>query len=556
MKSYVILSIVIIFLLTQSVLAQQPFSTKEYVDINNIKTAVLVHGDMNWDPFTSMSECEFPKASGKHLASATTIWMAGYDQQSQLRVSAQTYRQSGNDFWPGPLNNGSSPISYAMSNNWARIWKVAFFDINNHIANSTHTASNTPKDIWEWPAKGNPNAKGNNNASLNISDDMAPYVDVNNDGKYNAADGDYPAIKGDQMLWWVFNDNGPTHDNVTSQPLQLEVYAMAYAYKRNTLIDNIVFYDLQINNTATTDYSAFRIGLNADMDLGYFHDDYIGFDSSLRLGYVYNGLSTDGTGQANAYGTSPPVAGYTVLQMPGDNSLAKEPIGSFMFYNNDGTVIGNPTNATEYNNYLRTQLRNNAYVKNDYAGYGKITTGMGPGPITNYYYPGNPTDTFQWSECSSNNPVGDRRFILATNDFTFTKGSTTNLSFALVVTDTGQNNTCPDIDVEKIRKVADSAWKYYSNPPKSFVSVETIATGKALGVYPNPTRDMLHINAPFKLNEKGVVLVYDAMGRNVKAVYQFVDNQIDVNVTHLPMGVYSIQYIDANTKQTAVFVKE
>src|SRR5690606_17281462 len=158
----------IILALNGQALAQTPFSAKEYVDINNIKAAVLLHGDMNWDPAAQQSDCEFPKGSGIHLSNATSVWMGGFDDQNQLHVSAQTYRQTGNDFWPGPLDvNGN--LDMATSTKWARIWKVNFIEIGNHVNNTNRAVNNTPKDILEWPAKGNPHAKGNGGAALSIT---------------------------------------------------------------------------------------------------------------------------------------------------------------------------------------------------------------------------------------------------------------------------------------------------------------------------------------------------------------------------------------------------
>ena len=61
-----------------------PFTTKEYLDINNIRAAQLVHGDMWWDPATSAPQCEYPKGSGNHVGFAASLWMAGYDSQGHL----------------------------------------------------------------------------------------------------------------------------------------------------------------------------------------------------------------------------------------------------------------------------------------------------------------------------------------------------------------------------------------------------------------------------------------------------------------------------------------
>lgn len=541
-------------LICTSAIAQQDFLTKEYVDINNIKACVLVHGDLNWDVIQG-SQCEFPKGSGKHVSSATSIWMAGYDAQSQLHVSAQTYRQVGNDYWPGPLDNNAS-LNFATSTNWARIWKISRSDIINHLANSTHTTGNTPKDILEWPAKGNSNAKGNNSAALTITKEMAPFVDVNNDGTYNALDGDYPMIKGDQMLWWVFSDNGPTHDNTSSQSLGIEVHASAYAYNKGTLVDNIIFYEMKLNNRSNNDYSTYRMGLFADTDLGYFDDDYVGFDSSRRLGYTYNATSTDGSGQSYAYGDHPPIAGFTLLKTPGDNNGNIEPTGSFLAYKNDASIMGNPLNAVEFNNYLRSQNRISGHLKNDYTSYGNTTTGTGIGPNTDYLFTGDPADTSQWSECSSTNPAGDRRFVLATSDYTFKANTATTIAFALVVTDTGQNTTCPSIDITNIQRVSDTAWEYYYNPP-SPVNIKSIAKNRSLSIYPNPANDILYITPQFNIsNDPYNVIVYDMTGKKVTINYELENNKIAVNTSNLPAGVYHIVYDDTGRHRAATFVKK
>ena len=73
------------------------------LDINNVKTMILNGGDMWWD--LSNPKYEIPKNSGKHSLFAGSLWIGGLDDEDQLKVAAQTYRQSGNDFWPGPLDN-------------------------------------------------------------------------------------------------------------------------------------------------------------------------------------------------------------------------------------------------------------------------------------------------------------------------------------------------------------------------------------------------------------------------------------------------------------------
>lgn len=543
-------------LLHGSLSFSQTFNDVEYVDVGNINAAVCLHGDLNWNPATQKPACEYPKGSGKNVSFLTSLWMASYDEQAQLRASAQMYRQSGNDFWPGPLNE-NGVLDMTTSTQWARIWKVSFGDVNGHLANLTHTKTNTPKDILEWPAKGNPYAKGKAGATLSVTKDMAPFIDVNSDGIYNPLDGDYPDMKGDQMLWWVFSDNGPTRDNTFTPALEVEVHAKAYAYKRGTLLDNVVYYELDILNRSGWKYPAFRMGIFADVDLGYFGDDYIGFDSTRRLGYVYNGKPIDGTGQPEAYGAAPPMAGYTLLDIPGDNGSSKVPTGSFMTFNNDNTTSGNPKNGIEFSNYMQSKFRDGVHLKNDYAGAGTISSGRGAGPDAMYLFDGDPANPLEWSECASINPVGDRRMVLATNDYAFMGKSSAKVAFALVVADTGSNNACPNVDITNIKTVTDTAWKYYHNPPKPFVSVDAITAGKALGIYPNPANDIVYVSAAFDMSRSGAELViYDAVGHKMNTNYAAKDGKLEVDIKNLPSGVYHIMYMNGTVYQSGRFVKE
>lgn len=525
----------------------------EFVDINNINASVLSRGELWFHPGTLMPQCEFPKNSGKHVAFGAAPWIGGYDNNNVLHVSAQTYRQEGNDYWPGPLNTNDT-LDAGTSAIWDKIWKIHKTDITHFQSQSTHTLANTPQVILEWPAKNNPYAKGQNGASLTITEEMAPFTDVNQDGKYNPLDGDYPDIKGDQALWWIFSDNGPAHNNTNGKPLKVEFHAMAYAYKNNTTADNIVFYEYTLHNKSSDNYRQFRLGIWNDADLGYFEDDYIGFDSARRLGYIYNGNPSDGTGGGESYGSTPPIAGITFLEMPGDDATTKKPVGSFIYYNNNTSPLGNPLADTEYNHYLRSRFRLGTHLKNDFKGYKQPSTGTGIGPDADYVFPGDPADTSQWSECSSGNTPGDRRMVFSTSDYVFNAGTKTKIIFALVITDRGANHACDNIDITDIKKVADSAWKVHVNPPNT--GVRNIAQNRiGLKAYPNPANEKLYVELPAGNHKNAELRIYDVMGRNITPVFTGVNNIIEVATEMLPAGVYRLLYSDSEIQGTAMFTK-
>ena len=149
----VLLSAFSICLLSISIHAQIPFNTMDSVNINNINASVLVHGDMWWRPDSQTAHCYFPNGSQKNISFIGAIWMSAYDADGKLHVAAQTYRQDGNDYWPGPLD-GSDTLTYATSQHWAKIWKVNRTDIQYfshylHMIPATHRNLYLPGLEWE-----------------------------------------------------------------------------------------------------------------------------------------------------------------------------------------------------------------------------------------------------------------------------------------------------------------------------------------------------------------------------------------------------------------------
>lgn len=534
--------------------AQAPFTDVEYVDVNNIKASVAMHSDLWWRPDSMDAGCFFPKGTLQKPAFVGALWMSGHDQMAGLATSAQTYRY-GTDFWPGPAST-SGALSYTVSQKWARIWKVSYIDINNFKAQSTHTVANTPLVILEWPAKNNPYAKGRAGAALTITADMAPFVDANNDGNYNPLQGDYPELKGDQMLWWVFNDNGPTHNNTLTLPIRVEVKARAYAYNRgSSAVNNIIFYEYDIKNVSNLNYSDYRVALWSDADLGYYNDDYLAFDSVRRMAISMNGDAIDGlNNEPDAYGAAPPVTGYTLLQLPGDNGTNYVPAGSFMYFNNDNTVMGNPQSAPEYSNYMRATWRDGGHLVNDYVGAGISTKGRGAGPQVNYVFPGNPRNASEWSECQSVNAISDRRFVLSSPDIVFNSGNAIKFAFAMVVTDTSHKNNCDSITFDNVKALADTAWKYYKTPLTPIgLSVKQLAEQKDYKLFPNPAKDLLHITWQ---GGEADLKVYDVNGRRMNVPYQYTNGDIRVDVSALLPGMYMMQCNNDSYRISNLFIKE
>lgn len=549
-------------LLSASLFAQSAFNTRDSVDINKINALTLVHGDMWWDPALETAHCYFPKDSHKSINFVSALWMSGYDAGGQLHTAAQTYRQDGNDYWPGPLTSPDT-LTYAKSHDWAKIWKVNRTEINTFRYASTHDSASTPPAIWTWPAAGNVHARGNVNAPLYIAatDSYAPFVDLNSNGIYEPQLGDYPDVPADQALWWMFSDNGPSHGQSKGKALKVEIHALAFAYSRGTPIDNVVYYKYHVINKSANTYNNFRVGLFDDIDLGYYMDDYIGFDSTRRLGYAYTGGNDEGAAgghPANSYGTQMPVAGVSLITLPGDNIATHSfvPAGSFIYYNNDASIIGNPAIDTEFNNYLRSKYRNGTHLTNDFTGPGSSSHGYSSGPDVQYVYPGDPSNTSQWSECASGNIPGDRRFIIASNDFTLAPGSASDIVMALVTTDPDTGNGCPNHGITTLQTITDTAWNIFYNPlPPRPVAVTDPGILNRIAIYPNPAHNKLTVECTGISNENPV-RIYNTMGQSVSVNTETTNNKTVIDIDTLPSGIYHIVCRNNDLMQTGTFVKE
>ena len=191
------------------------------LDINNVRTTILNGGDMWWN--LSNARYEVPKAAlgqiSKHSLTAGSLWFGGISK-GNLRIACQTYRQSGNDFYPGPLTNSNAFISEQDCKLYDKIWKVTLTDINT-FKNTPSQWVSPPTDFTTWPAMGN--------TVTGQAKYIAPFVDVNANGIYEPNIGEHPSFLfnssvniPDMMLYWIYNDKGSIHSETQGLLIGLE----------------------------------------------------------------------------------------------------------------------------------------------------------------------------------------------------------------------------------------------------------------------------------------------------------------------------------------------
>ena len=225
-----------------------------------------------------------------------------------------------------------------------------------------------------------------------------------------------PKLIGQQTIFSVWNDLG-THGKYGTNKLGAEVQQTAFAFNRSDAIGDMIFVKWKIINKSVDNYDDAYFVIWSDPDVGDAGDDLVGSDSTLGLGYCYNGAPSD-----QNYGDKPPAMGIDffqgpIIDSPGDT--AKLPDGreflnkkilnmtSFIYYNNDNTNQGNPDTGNDVYNYMRGFWRDGSPITNDGA------NGTTDGPKTKFMFSGDPETDDGWLD---SNPA-DRRYMMTTGPF-------------------------------------------------------------------------------------------------------------------------------------------
>jgi hypothetical protein len=257
----------------------------KFLDVNTINCTMNSDGVFADERRTAAAGMEWPRGSGKTCVYTAGMWIAGKHQPDGLIRTANMDDQS--EYQPGPLletfntttNDDTAPVSRASDPRY-RLYKIDKRDLLPGAAPN--------QDLLEWPG-----------------DLGAPYTDVNGNGVWDPGI-DSARFYGDQQIWCVINDVSVSrHASVgTTQPLGIEVRCLFYAFNQPGPLLNMMFLKWQIINKSDADYDSAYISMWSDVDLGDANDDLPGCDTTLNLGYVYNGDNDDGT--THGYGSTPP----------------------------------------------------------------------------------------------------------------------------------------------------------------------------------------------------------------------------------------------------------
>lgn len=550
-----------------------PASSSNELTVNNVRAYIETGGTM-W--FKEVAEYEVPRGSGMTSMFCAALWIGGRDPNGQLKLAAVRFRQVGDDYWTGPLKIQGATTTQSECIKFDKHFKITRAEVDEHI-NSWNTSGYVmPSSIANWPAHGDEG----------YSYYLAPFKDVNENGEYDPENGDYPyydvnndlcpwtednialaaahalprtpedllyygpnwensngmiyadhVLKGDETLFWIFNDNAGAHTETKGDPIGLEIRGQCFGFATNDELNNMTFYSYEIINRSTYTLTQTYFSQWVDPDLGYAYDDYVGCDVARGLGYCYNGANVDGSGQTWAYGDQPPAVGVDFFQGPymdpdgrdnpkfyadsavfsgycdkflnsefeldqmaingvnfGDSIIDNERFGMrrFVYHNNDGTVVGDPSIAYEYYNMLQGIWRDNTKMR--YGGNAHASNG-GNGPECDFMFPAltdvcnwgtkgvdpNPTQfgADGWTEANVGNAAYDRRFMQSAGPFTLKPGSVNYITVGIPWARASQGGAQASVDLlkladDKCQSLFENCFKTLDGPDAPDVTIREL----------------------------------------------------------------------------------
>ena len=400
----------------------------------------------------------------------------------------------------------------------------------------------------------------------------APFIDIDKNGEWNPGV-DNPKFLGDETMWFVANDldSGASEFCYGSPPIGLEIQVTIFSSKREDL-KNAVFKKYKFINKSGNDIKDMYLGIWVDPDLGYACDDFTGCDTTLDLGYAYNGKDED-----PVYGI-PPAVGYEILQGPkvkgsktdsafsegqwikGSKNLG---LTGFIEYISGSPMYSDPDlgmyegSLQIYNNFKGLSIKGTSIIDPN------------TGDSTKTMLAGDPVNRTGWYEGDGwpgGLRPGDRRFLMSTGPFDFKAGETQELIFAVLAA----QGVDAINSVKKLKDYAREIKSYFLNDDSlwNYKSDITPVDFELKQNYPNPFGDKISsqnfTTLQYYLRFPATVKfeVFDILGRRVRTL---VDGEVKAGIhrvrlsgNNLSSGVYfyRIDVVPGKSKERFTEVKK
>ena len=457
-----------------------------FFNINSWKIHMENQGFFAWNGTSHGSAGNYPKGMGSVIFAEGILWGVKVDDKYGVDANGEILTDGSGGGTPRVRVNGS------MYNTGLKAGKV-LRDANGRVLNNNYSENYREQQIWRVRKNWNTADLRGDIAILKDADpttltdaqiaagksqyehdwkdwpadEGAPYDDVNNDGAYTAAtwnaetsswDGDIPGIPGaDQTIWTVANDlpdefTGGATVSVSeggwgSPPIgfEIQITLWGYDFPFSNPLSSMMFKRARINyvglpgGPATAKLDTVYFTQWSDPDLGTYTDDYVGSDTTLSLGYVYNGNTFDDQ-FFSSYGSPVPAAGYDFLEGPkidADSNLATGPGGkettlgmtSFVYFA-AGSSVSDPSTKVYVGTLQWFNLMEGFLPRPEYPTQQPFVDPI-TGLAEKFVLAGDPPSGAGWID-GIILPPGDRRLVMNTGPFQMVIGDTQDVVVGLI----------------------------------------------------------------------------------------------------------------------------
>ncbi len=507
----------------------QPGISEIDQSINNVRARLSTGGDVWWNRQEGLYIVPKPAEGQLPVSSifAGGVWVGGTTRAQSLKLAGVTYRSLNNNFdwYPGPLNE-KGITDQPICANWDQFFKVTAVEVNKHNdaweSPGDYDCDSIPDGVKYWPGQGNPFWRDKYDFDL-PNQSLGAFYDEDGDGSYNPCNGDFPSIEiegclfggrkkarelvPDEMLFWIYNDNGGPHRLTAGDAIQMEVQVQAFGYSTNDEVNDMTFQRYKLVNRAQEDLIDCYFAMWVDPDLGCAFDDFSGCDNTLdasgkprSLAYTYNEDATDGnngancSGGVNTYKNNVPIVGtdyfrgpkgpriylrdqntneilldstgmpILVAPIPGSgvvDTLIELGMTSCIFTFNASSNPPNPATTdpegqdVQFYNNMRGLWRTGEPVTQGGSGFDPMSSN-----VVKYMFSDEPNDPTGWSMCNTGVSNVDTRTLQATGPLLLQPGAKNELIIGVVwVPDL--EYPCPDI--ARLRSADDVAQALFDN---------------------------------------------------------------------------------------------
>lgn len=505
---------------------------EDYIHINNIKMWLQNNGISSNDPATNNAGFYwfYNGESGTAIYQDGLIW--GGKVQGEIRLNGSIYRTG---LTPGNINSEGIPGDpedpkfkiYKIRKDWESLPQSAFKDRLEY-------------DYNHWPVEFG-----------------ADWIDTDNDGIFTQGI-DTPKYDGDETMFFVANDLDTAKSKYAffSDPTSVEMQSTTFGFNRNDDLSNVVFKKYTLINKGSETIKEMYVSYWADCDLGYSADDFVGCDTTLDMGYTYNGAEND------AIFGIPPAVSHMLLRGPlvdgADNDSAfingrwiqgKKTLGmtTFSLYVCGSSTFGCPP----YSEMMPTFYYNNMQ---GYDNQGNQYFDPVSNRNTNYCVPGDPVNKVGWYEGDGwpdGFKPGDRYYLVSSGPFNFAPGDTQTVIYAIMI-NRGSDRLS---SVTKLKELAEDTRQFYLSDfdPEFLTGVENnqLLPEKLIlyNNFPNPfnptTKIKYAIPSMNDKNENAINVkleIYDLLGRRISTL---------LNKRQKP-GIYEIIF-DASQLSSGIY---